>query len=287
MGIKVIFRGFNFSQDGPGNRLVYHLQGCNLHCPWCSNPESIPENGSLLAKGVLDDNLCPFGAIKDGVLNRENCETCIEKPCTKGQNSSLQLSCSDMKIEEVIDEIKRSKKLFFDGGGVTFTGGEPTIQFDALKEVLSRLNDLDINTAVETNGTHIQLPELFELIDFLIIDCKHYNSKVHKKVIRFPNEAILKNIASALEQRSQLLIRIPLIGGFNASKTDAEGFANLFCNLNTENCSFELLRYHEYGKDKWNQCGIEYKMKNASVSDDDLNEFIKVFEAHNLKLVRT
>ena len=37
--IRIFGQGFNFSQDGPGNRLVYHLAGCNFRCPWCSNPE--------------------------------------------------------------------------------------------------------------------------------------------------------------------------------------------------------------------------------------------------------
>jgi pyruvate formate lyase activating enzyme len=287
MVIKVIFRGFNFSQDGPGNRLVYHLQGCNLHCPWCSNPESMAENGSLLAAGDLSENLCPFGAIKDGQLNRNRCETCNDKPCMKVPGSALKLSCTGFEIEEVLAEIKRSSKLFFDGGGVTFTGGEPTMQFEVLKELLTRIKAMGINTAIETNGTHIQLPELFPLIDFLIIDCKHYNSSLHEKTVGIGNEIILKNIAAALERRSQLLIRIPLIGGFNSSKNDAEGFAKLFGSLHTKNCAFELLRYHEYGKDKWAQCGYEYKMKNADVSDTEFNEFSKIFEGHNLKLIRT
>ena len=37
--LYIFQKGFNFSQDGPGNRLVYHLSGCSLSCPWCSNPE--------------------------------------------------------------------------------------------------------------------------------------------------------------------------------------------------------------------------------------------------------
>lgn len=37
--MRVFGKGFNFGQDGPGNRLVYHLSGCNMRCIWCSNPQ--------------------------------------------------------------------------------------------------------------------------------------------------------------------------------------------------------------------------------------------------------
>ncbi len=37
--MRVFNKGFNFNQDGPGNRLVYHLSGCNMRCLWCANPE--------------------------------------------------------------------------------------------------------------------------------------------------------------------------------------------------------------------------------------------------------
>ena len=43
--MKIFYKGFNYSEDGPGNRLVYHLQGCNMRCPWCSNPEGMDAHG--------------------------------------------------------------------------------------------------------------------------------------------------------------------------------------------------------------------------------------------------
>lgn len=43
--MKIFRKGFNFAQDGPGNRLVYHVAGCNMHCLWCSNPEGMGQNG--------------------------------------------------------------------------------------------------------------------------------------------------------------------------------------------------------------------------------------------------
>ena len=90
--MRVFQKGFNFSQDGPGNRLVYHLQGCNLHCPWCSNPEGLSKSGG-----------------------------------------------TEYSISELMDEVRRSRLMFFSGGGVTLTGGEVTIQFDEVKEFLTQL----------------------------------------------------------------------------------------------------------------------------------------------------
>ena len=85
MNVVYFQKGFNYSQDGPGNRLVIHLQGCNLHCPWCSNPEGM------------------------------------------GFTSGIEVD-----VDELLKEINSCKRLFFGGGGVTFTGGECTIQKEAL-----------------------------------------------------------------------------------------------------------------------------------------------------------
>ena len=89
--MRILQKGFNYSQDGPGNRLVYHLQGCNFACKWCSNADSIP-------------------------LHNEKAK--------------------DVSVSSVFDEILRSRMMFFDGGGVTFTGGEATLQADELLELL-------------------------------------------------------------------------------------------------------------------------------------------------------
>ncbi len=250
MTIRILKKGMNFSQDGPGNRLVYHLQGCNMHCPWCSNPESMAADG------------CMFNG----------------KP-----------SCYITDNAEVMREAVSCEPMFFDGGGVTFTGGEPTMQFEALHWILAELQASGINTAIETNGSHPSLGMLYEHIDFLIIDLKHYNTDIHRAYTGVGNEVVIKNIMSAIKQGRQILIRTPLINGFNADESDADGFVELYKKIGADNgmCNFELLRYHEYGKDKWARAGMEYTMNNAFVSDRIYKYFCELYKQNGLNIVRT
>lgn len=239
MQIRYFQKGFNYSQDGPGNRLVLHLQGCNLHCPWCSNPEGMNANEG---KSISTDDL--------------------------------------------IQEFISCKRLFFDGGGVTFTGGECTLQKDALMQVLQACKQNGIHTAIETNGTCPYDSELFENIDFIISDFKHYDKEKLTKWVGQVRD-YQKNIADYLKSEKPVLIRIVLINGFNAEREDAVKFAEFFKNLPTQNAVFEFLPYHEYGKNKWEKLGKDYKMKNAFVNQDTVNLFEEIFKSKHLKTIRS
>lgn len=240
--MRVFAKGFNFSQDGPGNRLVYHLQGCNLRCPWCSNPEG------------------------------------------------LALNCGQAySIGELVEEAVRSSLMFFEGGGVTLTGGEVTLQLDEVIELFTRLRAQGIHTCVETNGISGRLPELFPVLDLLIMDIKHYDPEVHRSVTGLPNTMTIENIQAAVQMGQQLALRIPLIGGFNASETDAYGFAKLFRELELgQAATVELLPYHEYGKDKYKQLGIPYTMtEDARITPAQLDRFTSVLTQAGCSIIHT
>lgn len=240
--MRVFQKGFNFSQDGPGNRLVYHLQGCNLHCPWCSNPEGLSKSGG-----------------------------------------------TDYSISELMDEACRSRLMFFSGGGVTLTGGEVTIQFDEVKNFLTQLKREGVHTCIETNGISTRLPELFPVLDLLIMDIKHYDPQKHREVTGLPNSFTIANIAEALRCGQELALRIPLIGGFNASEEDAKGFAALFTKLGVAGkATVELLTYHEYGKDKYASLGMEYTMTEAArITPGQLSRFREILETSEIKIIKT
>jgi len=233
--MKIFFKGFNFGQDGPGNRLVYHLSGCNMKCIWCSNPEGM-----------------------SGKAGRER------------------------SVEDVIKEAVSCKPMFFGGGGVTFTGGEATLQEAELINVLEKLKAADIHTAIETNGTSDALTEIAEYVDYLIMDFKHYDGEILKKYTGVSNETIKQNFEYLCDAGRQLHIRIPLINGINTESP--EKFAEYFSRFNTENVNFEFLSYHEYGKEKWTE---EYKVKDGFITKETLNSFKETFKKYNLKLTET
>ena len=242
MNIQIFQKGFNYSQDGPGNRLVLHLQGCNLRCPWCSNPEGLPRSG--------------------------------------GTRHS---------VDELVAQVLSCQMMFFDGGGVTLTGGEVTMQFDAVKELLTRLHSQGIHTALETNGMHPKLPELFPVVSYLMMDYKHHDPEMHRRVTGGSNTQTHKNIAAALEAGMSPAIRIPLIGGFNASEADAKCFADQFRALGLPgHGTVELLPYHEYGKEKYAACGLPYTMTaEAKITSEMLHTFSDILTNAGITLIKT
>ncbi|MDO4273513.1 MAG: glycyl-radical enzyme activating protein [Eubacteriales bacterium] len=290
MKLKVFQKGFNYSQDGRGNRLIYHLQGCNMHCPWCSNPEGISVCGVLFVeKEWLDENSCPKGAVRDSVLDRNMCKQCEDVPCITGRRQKgIRLSCKEYEVDTIVRECVDSKPMFFDGGGVTLTGGEITLQFQAVKELLEKLHQAEIHTAIESNGSHPGMEEYLPLVDEWIMDLKHYDNRKHMEWVGVPNTWVINNIRMAAERHPDVLIRIPLIPGFNDSREEAEGFTEFLksCGIR-QNVRVELLSYHEFGKGKWEQCGFTYTMKPGRISPETVDYLENKLRQEGINVVRT
>ena len=290
MKLKVFQKGFNYSQDGQGNRLIYHLQGCNMKCPWCSNPEGMPLKGALVVnKEWISESCCPEGAVRDGELDRTRCELCQERSCTKKRRQKgIQLSFKEYEVAELVAECVSSKPMFFDGGGVTLTGGEISMQFDGVKELLEKLGEAGIHRAIECNGTHPRMVELVPLVEQWIMDVKHYDNEKHTQWLGVTNQWVIENLKVVSALHPNMLIRIPLIPGFNDDPEDAYGFAKLFKeNMDCEHASVEFLKYHEYGKGKWEQCGMTYQMERGTISPETVKYFEAVMKEHGVHCIRT
>ncbi len=233
--MRIFGKGFNFSQDGPGNRLVYHLSGCNMKCIWCSNPQGLH-----------------------------------------------YFAGKEYPLQDIFTECLSCRPMFFGGGGVTFTGGEATLQYEELLNLLIKLKENEIHTALETNGTSSRLPEISKYIDYLIMDFKHYDSSLLKKYTGIGNEIIKNNFEYFCYEGRQLHIRIPLINHINTE--NPQGFTEYFTCFNTKNVTFEFLAYHEYGKDGW---GDKYLVKDGFITLDIIKKFKEEFKAKGLNLITT
>lgn len=256
--MKIIQKGFNYSQDGPGNRLVYHLQGCNMKCPWCANPEGIPMEGVTMV-----------------IPNKET------------GKSKEKLSYIEMSVQEIVEEVLRSKMMFFENGGVTFTGGEPTMQWEELLLLMKRLKEENIHVAMENNGTSGRLEEMLPYIDYLIMDFKHPKEEIHQKVTGVSNKQTVKNLEMICKSGRQIAIRIPMIHGFNDTEEALEGFCTFFQNHSMNQATVEILPYHEYGKEKWSQCGLEYTVKDGFVEDSIVRKFEQAFRDIGVTVIHT
>ena len=232
----ILNKGFNYSQDGPGNRLIYHLQGCNFSCKWCSNADAIP---------------------------LEN------------------INAKSVSVNEIVSEIINCKMMFFDNGGVTFTGGEATLQYDELLEILKKCEENNVHTCVETNGSSGHLIELSEYIDYLIFDFKHFDEGEHIRWCGCSNKCVIDNFEILIKSRKQLHIRIPLINNVNIFPNEFSGF---FKKFDTSYCVFEFLAYHEYGKEKWKG---KYEILNGFVTKEMIDNFTDVFNENDLKTITT
>ncbi len=248
--VKLFARGFNYSQDGPGNRLVYHLCGCNMRCPWCANPEGLDPN-------------------------REGADV------------------RNVPVPALLEEIRSCEPMFYDGGGVTFTGGEATMQLDALSEIAAELKKDGIGVAVETNATHPRLPALFPYLQLLIADLKHPDSGRLAEVTGVRGETVYENLRCAAEAGIPLLVRIPVIHGFNDGEADAARFAAFLRELNVrrpvgaEEIRTELLPYHEYGRDKWKKLGLPYRVTDGFVTPERIRALENALRENGVSVTHT
>ena len=288
--MRIFQRGFNYSQDGFGNRLVYHLQGCNMNCPWCSNPEGMRWEGVLITEEEwLLDEVCPHHAVRNKTLDRTICRGCMDKECvTKHRTKGIRLSYEEVEVEAVVEEVTANSPMFYDGGGVTFTGGEATLQFDELLETLERLHAAEIHTALETNGASPRLKECLPYISQLIMDCKLCDEEKHRIATGISNKQTLENIRHAARVHPCLHVRVPLIGKVNDSEEDIRDFLEFFQTIGGDNVTFEILSYHEFGKKKWEQCGWEYQMsETAHVRAETIQLFRENLVELGLNYMRT
>ena len=253
--------------DGPGIRIVIFFKGCNLHCAWCHNPESISariEKMYATAKCIRCGSCvdaCPEHAITltpDGIITDPDlckmCGKCTEVCPTK----AIEMSGKEMSVSEIMDSIEKERVFFGQsGGGVTFSGGEPLVHTKMLIELLDKCGKRGIHRAVDTAGdvSTETILNVAKLTDLFLYDLKMMDSVLHKKWINSGNEKILHNLKVIAEAGAHIIIRIPLIGGVNDTDENIEQTAKFISELAGDKKEVHLLPYHNIARNKYLKLG--------------------------------
>lgn len=165
--------------------------------------------------------------------------------------------------EELFNKILRNKPYFKNNGGVTFSGGEPLLQYDFLVETCKLLKKENINIALDTAGAgNGNYDEILKLVDLVIFDIKAIDDNNYKEITANNINESLKFLKRCQELNKKTWLRQVIIPGIN----DNEDYINKLVEFikplkNIE--KIELLPYHTMAKEKYNKLNLPYKLKNT------------------------
>lgn len=283
----------NSLDDGPGIRSVVFFKGCPLSCVWCHNPEAkqtAMEIGFEAQECVACDtclDTCPRDALSRDLplfIDRGRCDlclACIEK-CPSGALSQVGRY---MTVEEISATVLRDK-VFFDnsGGGVTLSGGEPTLFMDFASALLHTLKASQVHTLLETCGL-FDLAEfeskLLKVIDVIYFDLKIIAQEAHRKYCGTSNTVILENFchlyARSRDAEIEVLPRIPLIPGITDTTVNLNAIAE-FLSANQVTTT-AVMPYHPLWREK------EFKLghQSADAEREEMRSFLARDHIENCK----
>lgn len=217
--------------DGPGIRTIVFLKGCVLRCHWCCNPESQKYDiETMMVQG---------------------------KPKVIGE---------DITVKEVMETVEKDRTYYRrSGGGLTLSGGESLVQPEFARDLLRAAKEVGINTALESTACapFETIEMLLPYLDYYLMDIKHTDPVKHKTFTGRSNELILENAKKIADSNmTNLVLRVPVIPGFNDRVDEIESIARFGATLNGVK-KLHLLPYHRLGQDKYEGLGRKYLLEGV------------------------
>lgn len=265
--------------DGDGIRTTVFFKGCPLKCVWCHNPEGLQQAKQIafyahncIGCGACV-NTCPQKAhvMDNGIhqVNFKECKSCgiCEKVCPV---QALKLYGTEMTIEELMPQLLEDRMFYeHSGGGVTLSGGECLIQADFCAELLKKLKENGIHTAVDTCGFvgRDALDKVMPYTDVFLYDLKALDELVHIRCTGQSNKVILDNLRYIDQCQKEFEVRIPYVPGYNDDQMEkiAEFLKDLK-HLKT----VRVLPYHNYAGSKYDALGMENRLPGRMPDQEEL-----------------
>lgn len=238
--------------DGEGIRTVIFLSGCPLRCKWCSNPES------------------------------------WEMSPTSVTDESHNILIKKMSINDVISRIERDEIFYrYSDGGVTFSGGEATVQEEFLRSISKEFYDMGISMWLETCGyfDFETCEDILSRLEHIFLDIKHMDSELHMKYTGVPNELILENAKKLYAMDIPITVRIPLIDKVNSDEENIKRTA-LFMHEHMPLSDIEILPYHNLGIVKYKAMGYGDRINRYETpSDKVIRQAYNIFKEYGVSKV--
>ncbi|AYZ54696.1 glycyl-radical enzyme activating protein [Klebsiella oxytoca] len=274
------------THDGPGIRTVVFLKGCSLGCRWCQNPESRARTADLLydARLCLDGcDLCQQAAPEvitrklDGlIIHREKLtDAHIGKLRDCCPTTALTVCGEEKSVEEIMATVLRDKP-FYDrsGGGVTLSGGEPFMNPELARQLFEASHRAGIHTAVET-CLHVPwkyVEPALPFIDLFLADLKHVNEAIFQQWTDGSARRVLDNLQRVAQAGKKIIIRVPLLQGFNANESDIAAITD-FAADRLKVGEIHFLPYHTLGMNKYQLLSQPYTAPDKPLAAPELLAF--------------
>ncbi|MBN2497260.1 MAG: glycyl-radical enzyme activating protein [Deltaproteobacteria bacterium] len=277
--------------DGPGLRTVVFFKGCHLGCPWCHNPEgrSFEPEIAFDAQRCIGcrrcEQACPRSWGPEGW--RRGCTGCgrCAEACPSG---ARRLAGEEISARALVDELLADLDFFAGtGGGVTFSGGEPTAQPGFLLACARLLGAEGVHLTLETSG-HFPaglVEDIAALFDLVLFDLKHADLSRCEQALGTASPRALENLAALLEAGVALELRITLVPGFNDADGDLESIARRLSDM-PRRPPVRLQAFHRLASAKQALFDRPYPYANAApITDRQLERAGRILAGHGIALV--
>jgi pyruvate formate lyase activating enzyme len=284
--------------DGPGIRSLVFFKGCPLRCLWCQNIESWKAEAEIAFKAHLCINCgkcvekCPENALPEvGKRNEELCRYCFTctDSCPSGAMTRFGVSLS---VEEIVEKLRPEFSLFrTSGGGVTFTGGEPTLYPEFTVRLSKSLRAEGIDVALETCGffNMEKLQPLFRELQLVLFDIKVFDESQHRRLCGQESTEIkqnLKSLVKAWNRKEGPIIwpRLPLIPGMTDGHDNIKNWAGFLRELGIP--FLTIVPYHPMGANKRRWLGLPAIPELRVPTDAEIKKIEQLFSDEGIKIYK-